>query len=159
MRNDKPKDMKETFFLGGTIRVGGPDIAARLKKGEEVSFRDHEEGIEFDLGVENRLRDQLLEASPFINMADADVDISTTPPDLEHPECGLGLTFRAGEGRTLELLISYEQALVVGQFCEAYTTAYKAFERLTLTHHINAPEDRDEAAGVEIEAPAVRPVS
>jgi hypothetical protein len=154
MRNDKPKDMKETFFLGGTIRVGGPDIAERLKKGERILVEDHDQHMEFFLSVENRLKDQLLEVTPWIDLSYAEVEISIDDPDVSSPEAGLIIRFQAGEGRGFDLVINPEQARVIGQFCEAYAKASDAMKILSRKHRIKAPEDRDETAGASASSPA-----
>jgi len=132
------RELKGTIQIGGTIRVGGPDICARLKRGE--GFILDEENVEFCLAVENRLKDQLIEVTPWINLSDAELEISTPEADDFQPRAGLTIAFRAGQGRHFDLAINAEQASVIAKICESFASACSAVEFLANSRFITAPQ-------------------
>lgn len=144
--HEAPRELKGTFLFGGTIRIGGPDLPARLKRGEELAIEDLSRPHEFYFGIENRLKEQLIEVTPWIDLSDADLEILTPDCDEFGPGASLEIFFRAGRGRHFSLEINRDQAVVLGKICEGYARACAAIENLTGVYHTTAPE-RDEERG------------
>lgn len=138
MKKEKSKGM---IFMGGGLCFGGPDIAARLKRGEKVIFNNDYQ-VEMTLTLEPRLTDQLIEVQPFFALQHAEVDIETPDPNFEDGE--LEIEIKDGNGGALGLVVNFDQAMFLKDILEYFIQGCDSRDMLRRTQRVSAPEEEDD---------------
>jgi len=122
------------IFIGGTIHVEGPDMLKRFAEEGEITFEESESAVEFYLHVKNGgQKDSLVEVKPWVNLAEADVEISTDAKDDDPIDDLFTLMFKGPKGRTFCLQVSFDQARRIARLASGYVQAYDLWQTLKQT--------------------------